>query len=98
MLTEGIGPRVKINVLSDALVLVGFEVTLYGRFWVIPEDLDYGGIRRIFALVLGSNNHLYAREWNSWNQQWSWFDFGSSPNLPIAGAPAAVAYTDEYGI
>ena len=37
MLTEGIRPRVKINVPSDAFVLVGFEVTLYGRFWVTPE-------------------------------------------------------------
>ena len=39
MLTEGIGPRVKINVPSDAFVLVGFEVTLYGRFWVTPEGV-----------------------------------------------------------
>src|SRR5438552_420762 len=33
-LTEGSRPHVKINVLNAWLSLAGFEVTLYGRFWV----------------------------------------------------------------
>src|SRR5947209_10698436 len=37
-LTEGSRPHVKINVLNAWLSLAGFEVTLYGRFWVTPED------------------------------------------------------------
>lgn len=35
--TEGIYPRVRINVLNDGLSLAGFEVTFYGWFWVTPE-------------------------------------------------------------
>jgi hypothetical protein len=53
MLTEGIRPRVKINVPSDAFVLVGFEVTLYGRFWVTPEDHKEARVEaHIFLCVL----------------------------------------------
>src|SRR3989442_829852 len=38
-LTEGSRPHVKINVLNAGLSLAGFEVTLYGRFWVTPEGI-----------------------------------------------------------
>jgi hypothetical protein len=30
-------PRV-VNVPGDYFSMAGFEVTLYGRFWVTPED------------------------------------------------------------
>ena len=30
----------EFNVLDDGLSLAGFEVTLYGRFWVTPEDAE----------------------------------------------------------
>ena len=32
-------PLVGVNVPGDYLSLAGFEVTMYGRFWVIPEGL-----------------------------------------------------------
>jgi hypothetical protein len=31
-------PHDDVNVPGDYLSLTGFEVTTYGRFWVIPED------------------------------------------------------------
>jgi hypothetical protein len=37
MPTEGISP-VRVNVLG-VLSLAGFEVIIYGRFWVIAEGL-----------------------------------------------------------
>jgi hypothetical protein len=30
--------------MSRLLAMAGFEVTLYGRFWVIPEALDRANI------------------------------------------------------
>jgi hypothetical protein len=33
-------PRVRVNVLGNALPLAGFQVIAYGRFWVITEAVD----------------------------------------------------------
>jgi hypothetical protein len=32
-------PCCVVNVPNDFFYMAGFEVTLYGRFWVTPEDL-----------------------------------------------------------
>ena len=37
--TEGSCPRVRLNVLGDGLSLAGFQVIIYGRFWVITEAM-----------------------------------------------------------
>jgi hypothetical protein len=34
----GYRPRVGLNVPSDGLSLAGFQVIMYGRFWVITEE------------------------------------------------------------
>jgi len=33
-------PRSAVNVPCDYFSMAGFEVTLYGRFWVTPEGQD----------------------------------------------------------
>jgi hypothetical protein len=32
-------PRSAVNVPRDYFSMAGFEVTLYGRFWVTPEEI-----------------------------------------------------------
>jgi hypothetical protein len=38
MAPEATLPPGDVNVPGDYFSLAGFEVTTYGRFWVIPED------------------------------------------------------------
>jgi hypothetical protein len=33
----GYRPRARVNVLNEGLSLAGFQVIMYGRFWVITE-------------------------------------------------------------
>ena len=35
--------------------MAGFEVTLYGRIWVTPEDIRDSLVRRPFAVIHGYN-------------------------------------------
>jgi len=35
-------PPSVVNVPGDYFSMAGFEVTLYGRFWVFPEDCSMG--------------------------------------------------------
>src|SRR5947207_436114 len=38
LIDGGYRPRVRVNVLSEVYRLAGFQVTMYGRFWVITKE------------------------------------------------------------
>ena len=54
-------PPVRVNVLSVGLSLAGFQVIMYGRFWVITEAMVLIGNAIWYGFLFGLGGVLLKR-------------------------------------
>ena len=48
--------------------------------------------QRIYAFIMGNNNHLHVNYWNG--SQWQWADQGTPPGTTMADAPGVITYRE----
>jgi hypothetical protein len=58
MAPEATLPPSDVNVPGDYFSLAGFEVTMYGRFWVTPEANLFGYLRICDFKILASRTGI----------------------------------------